>query len=115
MHIHKKGQYCIITEPAGRKYLCSRHLCRYLCSHSPPSVTHTQEKFDASLLQLNEMQGQRSMFEGQLAETVSAASDQRTHFDTQMARAGLDADVMRSAYDKLSSSNVEQQKTAAQV
>ena len=42
-------------------------------------------------------------------------SAQRSVHDKQMARAGLEADFMKLAYDKLSCENIEQQRTAAHV
>ena len=48
-------------------------------------------------------------------QVVSDASDRQAYSDDQMARAGLEAGFMKVAYDKLSSDNIEQQRTAAQV
>ena len=60
----------------------------------------SQDKIDVGLSQINEMQGQKSMFEEQLAQSARSASDQKTSFDTQMARATLDASDMKAAYEQ---------------
>ena len=59
----------------------------------------SQDKIDVGLSQINEMQGQKSMFEEQLAQSARSASDQKTSFDTQMARATLDASDQQASFD----------------
>ena len=50
-----------------------------------------------------------------MAKAMLAASDQRTVFDNQMARAELEAVGMRTAYEQLKLDNIEQRETAVQV
>ena len=59
-----------------------------------------QDKVDASLLQLNQMQNQKSMFEEQLAQAARSTTDQQTSFDKHMAvaaKAALDASDVKEA------------------
>ena len=59
-----------------------------------------QDKVDANLLQLNEMQDQKSMFEEKLARAMRSASDERAGFDNQMAvatKAALEASDVKEA------------------
>ena len=64
---------------------------------------------------MDEISAQREEHDKQIAKVVSEASDRQAISDNRMARAVLDADVMKLAYDKLSIKNVEQQRTAARV
>ena len=59
-----------------------------------------QDKVDASLLQLNQMQNQKSMFEEQLAQAARSTTDQQTSFDKHMAvaaKAALEASDVKEA------------------
>ena len=59
-----------------------------------------QDKVDASLLQLNQMQDQKSMFEKQLAQAARSTTDQQTSFDKHMAvaaKAALEASDVKDA------------------
>ena len=64
---------------------------------------------------LNEMSAQRQTHEKQIAKFVSDAAVCRANSDNQMARAGLEADFMQLAFDKLAGESVEQQRTSALV
>ena len=64
------------------------------------SLTPLQDKVDASLLQLNQMQDQKSMFEEQLAQAARSTTDQKTSFDKHMAeatKAALEASDVKEA------------------
>ena len=64
------------------------------------SLIPLQDKVDASLLQLNQMQDQKSMFEEQLAQAARSTTDQQTSFDKHMAvaaKAALDASDVKDA------------------
>ena len=82
-----------------------------LSSHS----TCMQNEEDARRDGLEEMLAQQEAYDKQIAKVVSDASDRQAYSDDQMARAGLEAGFMKVAYDKLTSDNIEQQRTAAQV
>ena len=65
------------------------------------SLIPLQDKVDASLLQLNQMQDQKSMFEEQLAQAARSTTDQRTSFDRHMAVAALDASHRKTSFDNM--------------
>ena len=59
-----------------------------------------QDATDANQAKLNEMQGQKDMFDEQLARASLVASDQRISFGNQMARAALDASDQLTCFDE---------------
>ena len=74
-----------------------------------------QNVVEANRVKMDEMQGQQDYFDMKMAQAETAASVKRTSFDSQMARSALEAVDMKAAYDKLTSENADQMKTAAQV
>ena len=65
----------------------------------PPPLIQIQDK-DVSFLQLQEMQGRKSRFKEELAQSMRSASELRINFDNHIAQASLDASDMKAAYEQ---------------
>ena len=74
-----------------------------------------QQMEEAAALTASEQLVQIGMIRAEAAEAALVASEQRTSFNHQMARATLEAIGMKAAYDKLACDNIEERRIAAQV
>ena len=76
-----------------------------LSDDAMPTLVCSQNAAAVSLANLSEMQSQQDHHDKLMAKAVLSASDQKASFDSQMAKATQDADVMRTAYEKLKCAN----------
>ena len=84
-------------------------------AHSLTQTISSQDRADANRLKMDEMKDLQDKFNERMSRFVLDASDRQALAEVQMAKADVEAEGMRTAYEQLASDNAQQQETAAWV